>query len=73
MVADDDAVLKMGEDWPPEGTRYFNGIIDEVVIFKTVLAENDINNIMTQGLSRVLAVSPSNKLTTTWGSIKSRY
>lgn len=70
MVADDDAVLKIGEDWPPDGTRYFNGIIDEVGIFQSALTENDINDIMTKGFSNIFAVFPSGKLTITWGWIK---
>jgi len=52
---------------------YFNGIIDEVAVFNVALSENDIGSIMTKGLEEatgMTAVSPSGKLTTTWGDIK---
>jgi hypothetical protein len=55
-------------------TRY-KGLIDEVAIFDVALTESDIKDIMTKGLAAATgfgpgAVSPSGKLTTTWGSIK---
>jgi len=56
--------------------KYFNGRLDEVAIFHSVLTENDINKIMTRGLSKALgitAVSPSGKLAIVWGSIKRRF
>ena len=52
---------------------FFNGMIDEVAIIKDTLSQDDIKNIMNQGLEKALgltAVSPSGKLTTTWGDIK---
>ncbi|MFQ6039233.1 MAG: LamG domain-containing protein [Candidatus Poribacteria bacterium] len=52
---------------------YFDGIIDEVAIFNVALSENDIGSIMTKGLEKatgMTAVSPSGKLTNTWGDIK---
>ncbi len=57
------------------GGSYFVGILDEVAIFKSVLTEDDLQTIMEHGLDKTLggiaAVSASNKLTTTWGVIKS--
>jgi len=51
----------------------FNGRIDELAVFDTVLSEAEINQIMSQGLVEVvLAVSPAGKLTTAWGSFKDR-
>lgn len=50
------------------------GIIDEVALFNVALEEEDIQTIMTKGLEKALsitAVSPKEKLTTTWGRIKS--
>ena len=47
------------------------GIIDEVGIFNGALSEADVMNIMRNGLAQaVLAVKPSGKLATTWGSIR---
>jgi len=48
------------------------GTIDEVVIFNVALEENDIQTLMNQGLSTVLAVSDAGKLATTWSNIKAQ-
>lgn len=57
------------------GGSHFVGKIDEVAIFKDVLTEEDIQTIMDVGLDGALGgvspVEPSNKLTTTWGKLKS--
>jgi hypothetical protein len=49
-----------------------NGAIDEVGIFNVVLAKEDILSIMEDGLEAtgLLPVSPSGRLTSTWGRIK---
>jgi hypothetical protein len=52
---------------------YFNGTIDEVAIFNVDLTEQDIQNIMNNGLekaSSLNAVNLSGKLSTTWANIK---
>ncbi len=53
---------------------YFVGIIDEVATFKDVLTEDDLKTIMDNGLDKALggvaAVDASDKLATTWGTIK---
>lgn len=52
----------------------YAGAIDDVGIFKGVLDLDDVVDIMNNGLSEALktgaAVSPSSKLTNTWGGIK---
>jgi len=48
----------------------FTGVLDEVAIFNVPLTEDDLNTVMTAGLEKALAVSPHNRLTTTWGNIK---
>jgi hypothetical protein len=65
--ADNDEPLNIGE-W---SSYDFGGTIDEVAIFNVALTENDIKSVMTEGLSHIAAVSPSGKLTTTLGRIKS--
>ena len=65
-----DADLSLGR-WA-FGPRYFNGALDDVGIFNKALSENEINDIMTNGLRDVLAVAPSGKLSTAWGTIKTR-
>jgi hypothetical protein len=51
----------------------YQGLIDEVGLFNKALIEDDIKNIMTNGLEKatgVSAVFPEGKLTITWSSIK---
>ena len=48
----------------------FRGIIDDVAIFNVVLSEDEITQIMDDGLDASFAVFPSDKLTTTWAYIK---
>ena len=60
---------------PSSNSRFFEGAIDEVAIFDAVLTDDDIKSITDDGLEKALgfsAVSPSDKLATTWASIKSR-
>ena len=49
------------------------GVIDEVALFSVALEEEDIQEIMNNGLAealQILAVAPAEKLTLTWGRIK---
>ena len=48
----------------------FRGIIDDVAIFNVVLSEDEITQIMEDGLEEAFAVSAPGKLTTTWANIK---
>ncbi len=64
--------LNIGADF---NSRWFlNAVIDEVALFKTLLTEDDIKEIMNDGLGRALGLtavsSPVGKLTATWGIIK---
>ena len=56
------------------GGSYFVGIIDEAAIFNVVLSEDDLKTIMDHGLAKALGglatVAPTNKLTTTWATLK---
>ncbi len=55
------------------GGSYFVGIIDEAAIFNTVLSEDDLKAIADNGLAKALgglAVAPTNKLATTWATLK---
>jgi hypothetical protein len=59
----------------PTGVRPGNGLINDVGIFNVALAEADIQAMMNDGLGAlvgVTAVSPKNRLTTTWADIKSQ-
>lgn len=48
----------------------WNGIIDEVVIFDTVLSDDDVAK-LGEGIEGALAVEAAGKIATTWGSLKS--
>jgi hypothetical protein len=58
---------------PTPKVYYFNGIIDEVAIFNEALSEGDIKNITKRGIVNASDVSPSGKLATAWGKIKTQY
>ena len=49
----------------------FEGLIDEVMLFSKALDGKDVNQLMTQGFkASVTAVSPKEKLATTWSKLK---
>lgn len=55
------------------GGSYFVGIIDEAAIFNVALSEDDLSTIAEHGLAKALgglAVAPTNKLATTWATLK---
>ncbi|MDQ1327048.1 MAG: hypothetical protein QG641_328 [Candidatus Poribacteria bacterium] len=55
--------------------EFFNGIIDDVAIFNTVLTVDDVKSLMTKGLAStfgITAVESSGKLATSWASLKSQ-
>ena len=55
-----------------QGSSY-TGIIDEVGVFQEALSDEDLTEIMENGLEKTaFAVHPSEKLTTTWGKIKEK-
>ena len=60
-------MVGMGVDRP----QYtFEGIIDEVVIFNTAISTGEIKDVMD---GKFLAVSPHDKLSISWGKLKSQY
>jgi len=50
--------------------QHFNGLLDEVAILSAALTIDEINEVMSQSLATLLAVSPSDRMALTWGSIK---
>lgn len=46
------------------------GLFDEVGFFTKALTENQVNDVMDDGLSNYAAVEAANKATTTWGLLK---
>ena len=58
--------------WTNNTSETLDGMLYEVAIFASVLEEDDINDLMEKGLVTLMPVEPSDKLATTWASIKSR-
>ena len=55
------------------GGHQCEGLLDEVALFSVALEQDDIKEIMDEGLENatgLLAVEPESKLTTTWGKLK---
>jgi hypothetical protein len=52
-----------------EGSREFEGVIDEVKIWNRVLSEKEVNHHMSVGKGQV-SVEPEGKLATTWSQLK---
>jgi hypothetical protein len=62
--------LRLGADWAPRDI--WRGVIDEIAILSKALSEADSKLIMTAGVTGALAVSPKDKLATSWGDIKAQ-
>ena len=62
--------LRISEDCD-RPNNVFAGTIDEVRLWNRSLSDREISQYMNQGADKTLAVSPSDKLSTTWGYLKS--
>ena len=58
------AQWKAGAGWS------FTGALDEAAVFNVPLSEEDIQDIMNNGLEKIAAVSSLGKLSVTWGYVK---
>lgn len=70
---DNDSKFRIGRHDQHGG--FYQGLIDEVALFKAALDQDDVKRIMTVGLERALgitAVSLAGKLTVTWASVKAQ-
>lgn len=67
LVPNDD-VLWLGRGAGP----FLDGQMDEVRISNIARTEQEIQALMDKGIEGVLAVSPEDKLATTWGALKSK-
>ncbi len=54
------------------GFRNFQGVIDEVRVWNRALPVKEISDNMKLGFGQILSVSPTGRLTTTWGQLKAR-
>lgn len=53
-----------------DNNRPFNGLMDDLNVWKRGLTEEEVNFIMDNGVGGFLAVEVQGKLTTTWGRLK---
>ena len=54
-----------------DNNRPFNGLMDELNVWKRGLTHEEVESIMNSGITEHLAVEARGKLTTTWGKLKS--
>jgi len=67
LTNDNPVYLGASQFWDP---RFFDGLMDDAVIFNVALSKEDIQDLMANGLAATLAVEPSGKAATTWAQIK---
>ena len=53
-----------------DNNRPFNGLMDELNVWKRGLMQEEVESIMNNGMTEHLAVEARGKLTTTWGRLK---
>ena len=58
--------------WTNNTSETLNGMLYDVAIFGVALAVEDIKELMDKGIKTLLPVEPLDKLSTTWGNIKSQ-
>ena len=54
-----------------DNNRPFNGLMDDLNVWKRGLTEDEVLSIMNDGVSELLGVEARGKLATTWGKLKS--
>ena len=59
--------------YAPGMQRWFNGVVDEVMLWDAALSEKEISANMQKSVKEVSAVSPSGKIAISWGAVKSSY
>jgi len=65
-----DQPVHIGGFGDPPGSRWYEGIIDEVVIYDRALTDQEITDLMDSDFA---VVSPQEKLVKTWGDIKENF
>ena len=66
---DEPLYLGASQFWDP---RFFDGLMDDAVLFNVPLSQEDIQQLMDTGISTTLAVSSAGKMTTIWGAVKTQ-
>lgn len=53
-----------------DAQNYWNGVIDEALIFNQALTEKEIGQLIDTGIEKLLAVDSRGKLAIKWGQLK---
>jgi hypothetical protein len=69
LTTDNPLYIGASQFWDP---RFFDGLIDDAVLFNEALSQEDVQDLMVNGLSATLAVAPAGKAATTWAQIRDR-
>ena len=69
LTTDNPLYIGASQFWDP---RFFDGLMDEVVLFNTALDQDQIRELTEVGISDIAAVSSQGKLVTTWAQIKNQ-
>ena len=67
LTTDNPLYIGASQFWDP---RFFDGLMDEVVLFNTALDQDQIWELMEKGMAAAFAVSSQGKLVTTWAQLK---
>ena len=60
----------LGLGFREASTHYWKGMLDDMAVFKRALSEEEVVDIMDNGLGKGMAISPKDKLAITWSEIK---
>jgi hypothetical protein len=66
----DKKTINIGRRSDGNADTYFDGTIDDFAILNVALTEEDIKNLMNNGLKFYVDASSSDKLATTWSQLK---
>jgi len=69
LTTDNPLYIGVSQFWDP---RFFDGLMDEVVLFNAALDQDQIGELMDMGISGIAAVSSQGKLVTTWAQIRNQ-
>jgi len=67
LTTDNPLYIGASQFWDP---RFIDGLLDDVVLFNTALTQDQVRELMENGIASALAVSSQAKLPITWAQIK---
>lgn len=67
LTTDNPLYIGASQFWDP---RFIDGLLDDVVLFNVALTQDQVRELVEDGIGNVLAVSSQGKLPATWAQIK---